>query len=141
MNTNDLIDYRIWDPQGDKNFIYATWLRGLFYGDSWFRKIPKPIFMECYHKVLDSILSRSNLEVRIACLKDDPSVILGYSIARRGTGSLVVDWVFVKKAWRGIGIARNLVPADVTDVTHLTKDGECAMQKLKNVPTFNPFLI
>jgi len=30
-------------PETDMAFIKATWLRGLYYGDSWYSKIPKAL--------------------------------------------------------------------------------------------------
>lgn len=119
---------------GDKNFVYASFLRGLYYGDSWFKEIPKNIFMENYHRVLDVLMTLPGLKVTVACLKDDPEVILGYSI-HKGTK---LHWVFVKANWRNIGIAKSLVPANIDTVTHLTKVGLSIVRKRKNL-SFNPF--
>jgi hypothetical protein len=119
----------------DKNFIYASWLRGLYYGESWFSEIPKNIFMENYHKVIDSILKKSSTVVKVACLKDDPSVILGYAVLV-DTGGL--HWVFIKKSWRNIGIAKDLV-GSVSYCSHLTNVGISIMKKKGWI--FNPFII
>lgn len=117
---------------GDKNFILASWLRGLYYGSEWFREIPKEIFMENYHKVIDHILNRA--QVTVACLKDDEDVILAYSVH----GAHKLHWVFCKKAWRGIGISKLLVPVETTTITHLTKVAISYLRKNPNVH-FNPF--
>lgn len=118
--------------EGDRNFILASWLRGLYYGSEWFREIPKEIFMENYHKVIDHILSRA--QVTVACLKDDEDVILGYSVH----GGPKLHWVFCKKAWRGIGISKLLVPVGTTTITHLTKVAVSYLRKNPSVH-FNPF--
>lgn len=123
---------------GDKNFIYASWLRGLYYGDSWFKEIPKSIFMEAYHAVLESILENPATQVKVACLQDDPEVILGYAVL--GIEGRRVHWVFVKKAWRTIGIAKKLVPEKVDITTHLTRVGLSLMKKRPNM-IFNPFAL
>lgn len=137
VKTAELVALREGTP-GDTNFILATWLRGLYYGDTWFSEIPKHTFMTKYHQVVEGILASPSTQVRIACLKDDPEVILGYAIfGQQG----VIHWVFVKKAWRGVGIATSLVPLPlVTTVTHLTKTG---LGIIKKHPTihFNPFAI
>lgn len=135
MEKNELVSIR--DAViGDKNFILATFLRGLYYGDSWYGEIPKSVFMSEYHKFLELLLSHPTTKVKIACLKDDTDVILGYVIMN--TSETVLHFAFCKKAWRGIGITRQLVPTTVTSVTHLTKVGLSIIKKKGLV--FNPFL-
>jgi hypothetical protein len=51
-------------------------------------------------------------------LTDDPDVILGFSVYRRN----VLDYVYVHKHHRRIGIATTLVPAGVDTITHVTKN-------------------
>lgn len=70
----------------------------------------------------------------MACLEDEPDVVLGYVVASPG----VVHWIFVKKAWRELGIARKLFPQEITRVSHLTKVGEILMKKYDLY--FDPFL-
>lgn len=134
MNKSELVAIRSILPE-DRNFILATFLRGLYYGDSWFTLIPKQSFMEHYHKVIDYLLAKPGVQVKVACLKDTPDVILGYSILSNDT----VHFVFVKKNWRGIGIARDLVPNSTKVTTHLTKVGLSIL--VKKGLTFNPFLV
>lgn len=131
----DLYDIREY-ISSDKPFIMATFLRGLYYGETWFSQIPKDVFMDNYKRVAEALLDRPNVTIRIACLKEDPDVILGYSISK-GT---VLDWTYVKKAWRGAGVGRSLLPAQVTAVTHLSENGKDLMKKIPNC-IFNPFLI
>ncbi len=135
MNKRELISVRDYMP-GDKNFILATWLRGLFYGESWFSLIPKNVFMEHYHNVIEHILASKSTTVKVACLLEDPEVILGYTVL--GSNN-TVHWVFVKKSWRSIGIAKDLVPAQTKNVTHLTKTG-LSIIRAKDID-FNPFLV
>ena len=136
MIRSDLVSLRP-AVEADRNFIMATIMRGLYYGESWFSEIPKPVFMERYHKVVEYLLGKDTTQVLIACLKEDPETILGYSIL---TPSMqVVHFVFVKKPWRGIGIAGSLVPADTRSATHLTKTG-LSIIRAKNID-FNPFML
>lgn len=137
MEKRDLITVRDYQV-ADKNFVYSTFLRGLYYGDSWFTHIPKNIFMENYHTILDRLLESPNTQIKVACLKEDQEVILGYSILN--TGGTALHWVFTKSAWRNIGIAKSLVPESVSTVTHLTKVGIGILNKRRNV-VFNPFAI
>jgi hypothetical protein len=118
----------------DKNLILATFLRGLYYGDSWFSLIPKDTFMDYYKHIIEAMLVKCNIQV--ACLPDDPSVILGYSILSSDYQAIV--WVYVKQAWRSKGIATHLVPKHPLAVTHLTKLGKLLMNKIPSA-VFNPF--
>ncbi len=122
----------------DKNLILATFLRGLYYGDSWYSMIPKDIFMKNYSMVAEALLNSPNTRVTIACLPDDPNVILGYSIL--SADCLTVHYVYVKSAWRKQGIGKALTPRHPTYVSHLTALGKTLLQKLPNT-TFNPFSI
>ncbi len=131
MDKKDLIMIR--DFQNDDlNFILATWLRGLYYGNDWFHKIFKETFFKNYQIVIEKIMQRPGIKVHVCCLKEDPHVILGYSVIEPG----ILHWVFVKQAWRKIGIARDLIPDTTQTVTHLTN-------RSKSIETrfhFNPFL-
>lgn len=144
LNKKELIGVR---PYGDsdKNFVLATWLRGLYYGDSFFSNIPKTIFMENYHAILEVFLQRHSNSIQVACLKEDPEVILGYSIVRHlkvGEADIsVLDWIFVKTAWRGIGISQMLVPNKINACTHLTKLGASIIKNKHPNIIFNPFLL
>lgn len=123
--------------EGDLNFIYATMLRGLYYGDTWFSRMPKNIFMENYHKVVKALLSLPSTSVRVACLKEDHEVVLGYAVLG---GNHILHYVFVKKAWRGIGIARSLVPTTASTASHLTDTGLAYIRKHPEM-VFNPFAL
>lgn len=121
--------------EDDNNFILSTWLRGLYYGESWFSLIDKKAFMKNYHTFLEQLLASDLVNVRVACLKDDPEVILGYAVV--SSDHAAVHWVFTKSAWRNIGIAKMLVPKEVHTATHATKLG-LRLMKSKGY-TFNPF--
>lgn len=115
----------------DRSFIFSTWLLGLYHGNDWFGEIDKDVYFKQYQQVIDALLKKS--EVRVACLPDEPDVVLGY-VAYTGN---TLHWVFVKKAWRKLGIATALVPENVQVVSHLTKVGKSLR---KPTWSFNPFL-
>lgn len=121
----------------DKNFVLATMLRGLYYGNSWFSEIEKSVFMGNYHRTLERLLAKDTTQVLIACLKDDTDIILGYSVLTPTTN--VAHYVHVKPSWRGIGIARSLVPDTTKYSTHTTSLGLSILKK-KSI-AFNPFLL
>jgi hypothetical protein len=123
--------------QTDKAFVMSTFLRGLYYGESWFSEIPKSIFMNNYKHVAEKIVEKSI--ITIACLPDDPDVILGYSILSQDLQ--VIHWVYVKSIWRRKGIAKNICPKHPTTVTHLTQLGKTLMKEKLKTATFNPFCL
>lgn len=133
MQKKDLVSLRKGEKE-DLNLIYSTWLKGLYYGNDWFREIDKDIYFKYYQKVLNKILENETINITIACLKDQQDVVLGYSVSE----ALVLHWIFVKEPWRGIGLARDLLPSTILTVTHLTKVGRSI--KPKDI-LFNPFLI
>ncbi len=134
MNKLDLIAIRDYVPT-DKSFIMATWLKGLYYGNDWFGCIDKDQYFRHYHEIIQRILTRPSVSVKIACLKDDPDVILAYSVYE----GEVLHWVQSKAAWRNIKLATNLVPSNIKTVSHLTKVGKTLMYRKKF--GFNPFLV
>ena len=129
-----LVAVREYNPEVDKAFIMATFLRGLYYGDSWFSLMPKNNFMNAYKQVVSALIDRSG--VYIACLKDDPNVILGYSIVSKDGSTL--HWVFVKSIWRKNGVGKALLPKNLKCVTHLTALGKQLLPKFENC-IFDPF--
>ena len=119
---------------GDKAFIMSTFLKSLYYGDSWFSIIPKNIFMDNYKKIVEALITQG--VVKIACLPDDKDEILGYSIL--GKDGTTVHFVYVKKVQRKNGVAKSLIPKYTHTVTHLTELGKILLPKLNNA-VFNPF--
>lgn len=135
MNKSDLIALRAYKPE-DESFLYSTFLKGLYYGDSWFRLIEKDVFMKNYHRIISALLASPNTTVKIACLKEDHDTIVGYSIMNVNQKTL--HYVFTKPVWRTIGVAKMLVPVTVETVTHMTKVGLGIIKKHPNLK-FNPF--
>lgn len=131
-----LIAVRDYLPDLDENFLYSTALSGLYYGDSWFSKIKKAIFITHYRNILKHILAKPSTTVKVACIASDPNEIKGYVILVNNAQAVM--WVFVKKDWRNNGIAKALIPDTVVEVTNLTKLGEILLKKYPTL-TFNPF--
>lgn len=128
--TSSTIQIRDAKPE-DLPLIYSTWLLGLYHGCDWFSRIKKESFFRNYKVVIERLIPKC--EVKVACLADDEDVILGY-VCYRGEN---LDWIFVKKAWRKMGIARMLLPKGITNCTHLTKVGRSIKPKEW---TFDPFV-
>lgn len=120
------VELRPYNPETDRSFVYSTWLRGLYYGNSYFNSIDKEVFFEQYERVVDHILANS--EIIIAGLTDDGDTILGYAVL----SGPVAHWVHVKSPWRKKGIAKLMVAGRLLEtVTHITPAGNAIRNKLK----------
>ncbi len=132
----------LWMVRDYKNedfaFVKSCFLRGIYYGNSWYNTIPKDIFMENYSKVAEAMINSPKKVIKVACLKDEEDVILGYSVMSFDFST--IDFVFVKSAFRKRGIGRSLVPKFPKYVTHLTELGKTLLPKLKDC-VFNPFAL
>lgn len=132
------IETRQLEP-GDINFIYSTMLKALYYHKgSIYGPIEAEYFFERHHYVIESILRAPNT-VRIACLKSQPEVVLGYAIAQAPT---TLHFAYIKKAWRGQGLARLLVASILGTVaccTHVVAQMEPF--RLKKQIKYNPYLL
>lgn len=137
VNKSDLVTIRDYNKDTDHNFIIATWLRGLRYGNDWYGMIEQDAYFSKYHEFIELLLNNGQPKIRVACLKSDDSVILGYSVTRNNDE--ILDFMFVKKAWRMIGIAKSIVPQSIKRVTHVTKIGVSLMKKKPEI-LFNPFI-
>lgn len=145
---NDIVELRL-RRDDDTKFIIPSFLKGVYYGNEFYRNIPKDAFMASYKLVADALLNRCT--VIIACLKDDQDVILGYSIV--SPDGLTAHWCFVKKAWRGRGIGKMLIPSKLAAITHFTQidmgkpTQEAADKAIKRITRrfdgciFNPFAL
>lgn len=134
------IEIREYLPE-DKNFVYSTFLRGLYYGNALYNKIDKPAFFENYTQVLSNMLLNPSNRLLVACEGDDPALVLGWLLAS-SQGAL--HFVYVKSAFRNHKIASELVNrcelsslTRIKYVTHLTDASEPIRLK-KNWP-YNPF--
>lgn len=122
--------------EGDYNFIIATWLRGLKFGNNWYDLIDAKVYFPFYKTIINSLLSKKDAKVIVACLHDDPNVIIGYCVFDPQR----VHWIHVKVDWRNIGVATKLFPKGVNTVSHLTEVAKSIFLKKKHLK-FNPFLI
>lgn len=116
----------------DYPLIYATWLRSQYYGNTWFKEIEQNTFYDNYKKIVLQRLTSSTIV--ISCLESDPDVILGYAVM--SLDETVLHWVYVKRAWRRFGIAKEMVPETIKTVTSLTRVAKPLLKDRK----FNPFL-
>ena len=132
----ELIDIRAATPE-DYNFIRATFMRGVYYGNSWFEMMPKDVFMRHYKTVIENFLTSPSCAIRVASPKNEPDLIIGYSILSKDFS--IVHWVYVKKDWRGKKVGKALLPSAPTSVSHLTDALKDVLKTKYPNTIFNPF--
>jgi hypothetical protein len=109
----------------DKKVIYETHLRKQVIDPSAFRFYYPPLIQET--------LLRST--IRVACLKEDQDVCLGYSVFEED----ILHFVFVKSNFRRLGLATLLMPKTIKTVTQMTSKGYLMMKRRFPEASFNPF--
>lgn len=122
-------------PEEYLGLIFAKWLKSLRYGNDMFRLIDVEAYYKSYHQFVGSILGRNGTLISVAVLTDDHDVALGFSVSRGN----VLDYVYVDKYQRKLGIGRSLVPAGIDTITHVTKTGLTIWGSKAGHWKFNPF--
>lgn len=124
----------------DVSFIYATWLNSYRSDSQIGLSCRTTIFYSAYNRILDHILDSDNSQTLVACLPDDPNVILGYLVFERDR----IHYVFVKEVFRKTGIARSLIQAanlpQTIFITHRTRSAEPIISSHAKL-IYNPFLL
>lgn len=118
---------RAFDPVSDSGIIYSSYPKGVYYGSlvsvnpTHDAKIKSNWFKQ-FHKQMRSELENS--EVLIACMADNPSIILGYAII---TDSML-EFIYVKEMFRNQGIAKLLLKNhSIEGYRHITKVGNAIL--------------
>lgn len=122
-----------------EGFIFSSYLHSLREGNDWFHDIDKDKYYEVYHLVLERILVRNDTVVRLAVLSDDLDVALGWSAIEGST----LHYVYVKDdkdiQCRRQHIAKDLVPGNISVITHLTRIGRLIWKRKLPKAVFDPF--
>lgn len=119
----------------DLNFIFSTWLKGLRWGSKFHKDLDQEVYFKGQHRVIEKVIENPATEIRVACLKDTPEVIIGYSVV---TDATTLHFVFCKKDWRNIGLAKDLVPNSVAEVSVVTTVGAAILKRHSNI-VHNPY--
>jgi hypothetical protein len=103
------------------------------------KAIDEKAYYANYPGVLERLIAKPTVNVLIACLADDTTVVLGW-IAFEPARSLG-HFAFVKRPWRRQGVLRLLLSQipTIKQVSHLTKPGNSI--RIKNNWSFNPFTL
>jgi GNAT superfamily N-acetyltransferase len=107
----------------DLDFIIDTWTRSYRERGKLCPYIIEGLFFHEHSNLIRQIFGRA--ETFVACDKDDDEMIIGYIVAAPGMTD-VLHYVYVKKAFRRMGVTRSLLEK--------VKQGEMAVNTHENVP-------
>lgn len=115
--------------EGDAPCVYSCWRDALWYGRK-HEKASADSFYRNTTKKIKKLIKDQGASLRIACLSDDQDHIIGFSV-KTNRGSCL-EFIYVKKDYRGQGVAR-LLSAPFDEVANpSTKIGE-SIVKNKNL--------
>lgn len=115
----------------DTPFVFSSWLRS--YRANSDMRVSQSLYYAGHHEVIEGLLKAPGVEVVVASPEGDPNTILGWCC--RGQG--VVHYVYVKEAFRRMGLAKMLV-GEFSQHSHITRYGEWALGK--HPSEYNPYL-
>lgn len=108
------------------------------------RMMPKIKAYALFRQILENMIKNPSIQIKIACLKEDPYVILGYSVTEKTSESeSILHWVYVKKLWRSIGLLFDLLldAAPISYYSHTSKAFEAILQKNPHSMKYNAFYL
>lgn len=107
-------EIRVMD-EGDQGFVYNTWMKQTF-DTIPYKFMLNEDFRKEHSKVVNRHMRRgTNL---VACDVQDPSVIFGYVISEELEDFVCIDFIYVKTAFRGMGICKHLLNSVKVDDKH-----------------------
>lgn len=125
----------------DLNFILSSWLKSYRQSSQFAKHIPSRLYFEWHQKVIKRILERQTTRVRVAYTPEAPEVILGYFVAEEQGDIWVAHYLYVKKAFRRFGIAKELFNnVGYMEYTHMTDECRWILNKVLSL-VYNPYRI
>ena len=122
----------------DEDFIYSTWMKS-FRDNSYARAVPTQLYNIGQRKRINKILSKEGVNVLIACDAETPELIYGYAVMERTPD--VLHYVYVKSAYRKLGIAKALLIDFLDNSVLYTHKGDIVIERLlRDDPTYNQWV-
>lgn len=93
----------------DANFVVKAWVKEMRHAP-WTRHVPNHIYVHAQHELVHRAIASSR--VTLACDEGNPDLLFGCVVhGPLGPFPNVLHWVYVKGAYRGIGLAHMLLDA------------------------------
>lgn len=122
----------------DLPFIFSAWLKS-YRRSPTVKDVPAKVYFAKQHDLIERLLTRSG--VLIAHPEGDPSTILGFAVVSP-IDTQTIHWVYVKHAFRRMGIARRLLAGlDLrkTVFSHLPPNAAWIADACPGI-SFNPYI-
>lgn len=108
----------------DMNCLSSNWGNSYWQGSN-SSKVFNPEEFHSFHRLVrDRFFKKDNAQVIVCASSSDPWLILGWIAMESVNGIPIIQYVYVKEAFRGKGIARLLVERSITTrpvvFTHMT---------------------
>jgi len=110
------VGIRHYNPDIDSGYVYSTWIQYSFYSPKEPVKVSKDQFFKDKARAIKDLLEKAS--VRIACLREDPYIILGYIVYFNHR----VEWICIKKDFRSEEIERLLLNSVKEDYDRREED-------------------
>ena len=141
----DAIKFRPYVKHTDQAFVFSTWLRNYKHSSYFAKGIRSSIFFPGHQKLLELLFDKPTLKVFIAHPTDDDQTILGYLVAEFHHKAPVIHFIFIKEAFRNMGIATLLlnhaeINPDNFHFTHWTMPMDEIIRKHPNI-RYNPYCL
>lgn len=132
-----MFDYRPYTTD-DLNFIQSSWGSSYYKGQEFHLWMSPQTFHHYHRPIRDQILSRPTLAIIICCSKLDPDQIIGWIAVEAipDVEQMIVHYLYVKKIYKGEGIAQDLFNRAVITrpvfFSHMTDRGNKILLKKGN---------
>lgn len=124
----------------DVPFVFDSWLRS-YNGSDHAGPLPKHLYWPTYRRVIEELLARETVETVVAVPlgEDLEQSIAGYLVHERGRAFPIVHYLYVKQAFRRLGVCRFLFkaaqidPFQRFDYTFRTKNTAETLDRLRGM--------
>lgn len=127
---------------GDESFVYSSWLKSYWDGYAAYISAmsPQTYWVE-QRRLIARLFALPNTVVTVLASSTEPDVIVGWVM----TNGQTVHYLYVKDAFRQMGLARSLLAAvdlapSALTYSHTTKRAEAILKKHR-LATYNPWLV
>lgn len=119
--------------QDDIPFIGSSWASSYHRGNIAHKRLTPEDFHAFHRPIRERFFGRPSTAVIVCTPSDDPWLILGWVAVEQVSTGLILQYLYVKAAFKGQGIAaeliRRAIPRTPVFFTHLTDRAEKIMSK------------
>lgn len=127
----------------DYPIIFNSWLKSYSKDYVKHKGVPSQIYYQGQHLLIERLLFDGTTLVAVD--SEDPNIVLGYCVGTKADDTYIVHYVYVKKDFRGMGIASSILKyAGVTKnsnivYTHYTPSGAALASKFNAI--YHPYIL